>query len=100
VDGSLEVQQRTKTSGSSRVLVVPEFTRRMLIERRERLQPTSSNDLVFASTSGTPQDPDNLRRLWRRVREQAGLDWVTPHTIRKTVATLLDTKVSTKAAAS
>jgi len=34
------------------------------------------------------------------VRAEADLEWVTPHTIRKTVATLLDTKVSTKAAAS
>jgi len=38
-------------------------------------------------------------RVRRKVRADAGLDWVTPHSIRMTVATLLDTRLSTKVAA-
>ena len=72
----------------------------MLITRIDRLKPVSADHRSLPRRRGTPQDPDNLRRLWRRVRAEADLEWVTPHTIRKTVATLLDTKVSTKAAAS
>jgi integrase len=43
--------------------------------------------------------PANVRRQWRRARTDSGLEWVIPHTFRKTVATLIDRESSTKAAA-
>ena len=30
-----------------------------------------------------------MERRWRQIRKDTGLDWVTPHTFRKTVATLI-----------
>jgi len=98
-ESELVVQDRPKTAGLHRVLVVPEFTRAMLVVRKSRLEPVEPSDLLFASTAGTAQDPDNVRRVLRKVRADAGLDWVTPNSIRKTVAPLLDARFSTKVAA-
>jgi integrase len=43
----------------------------------------------FASRRGTWLSPQNVRRQWRQARKDTGLEWVTPHTFRKTVATLI-----------
>ncbi|GAA3783214.1 hypothetical protein GCM10022225_84360 [Plantactinospora mayteni] len=40
-----------------------------------------------------------MRRQWRQARADAGLEWVTPHTFRKTVATLIDKEADAKSAA-
>jgi integrase len=57
------------------------------------------NDAIFASRRGTWQSPNNVRRQWRQARADTGLEWVTPHTFRKTVATLIDKEADTKSAA-
>lgn len=44
---------------------------------------------VFPSRSNTWRSPHNVRRQWREVRGEE-FAWVTPHTFRKTVATLVD----------
>jgi integrase len=41
----------------------------------------------------------NIERRWRQVRKDTGLDWVTPHTFRKTVATLIAERVDAETAA-
>jgi integrase len=56
-------------------------------------------DAIFASRRGTWMSPHNLRRQWRRARADTGLEWVTPHTFRKTVATLIDKEADAKSAA-
>ena len=38
--------------------------------------------------------PSNVRRSVRAVREQVGLGWMTPHTWRRTYATVLDDEMS------
>jgi integrase len=38
--------------------------------------------------------PSNVRRSVRRARAEVGLDWMTPHTWRRTYATILDDEVS------
>jgi integrase len=43
--------------------------------------------------------PHNVRRQWRQARADTGLEWVTPHTFRKTVATLIDKEADAKSAA-
>jgi integrase-like protein len=40
----------------------------------------------------------NVRRQWRQARTDTGLEWVKPHTFRKTVATLIDKEADTAAA--
>lgn len=57
------------------------------------------HDVVFPSAVGTLRSPHNFRRQWRAARESCGFEWVTPHTYRKTVATLLDRERGTKDAA-
>ncbi|MGL6236348.1 MAG: site-specific integrase [Segniliparus sp.] len=55
------------------------------IEKGAELLP-----LVFPAKNGSLRDPNNTHRQWRRVRVALGLDWVVPHTFRKTVATSLE----------
>ncbi|NKV37985.1 tyrosine-type recombinase/integrase [Rhodococcus hoagii] len=49
-----------------------------------------SGPMVFPSKVGTLRDPDTVQRQWRQVRAALDLEWVTTHTFRKTVATILD----------
>ncbi len=53
---------------------------------------------VFASAGrdGTPtyRWPSNVRRNVRAVREDVGLTWMTPHTWRRTYATILDDEMT------
>lgn len=56
-------------------------------------------DAVFPSAAGTWRDPGNVRKVWRIVRGKAGLDWVTPHSLRRTVATLLHAEADLATAA-
>ncbi|GGJ96998.1 hypothetical protein GCM10010123_28730 [Pilimelia anulata] len=65
---------------------------------RERVDPVG-HDAIFASRKGTWLSPQNVRRQWRQARADAGLAWVTPHTFRKTVATLIDKDANAKKAA-
>ena len=53
--------------------------------------PAGSQSLgcVFPSAVGTLRDPNNFRKQWCTAREELGFGWVTPHTFRKTVGTLL-----------
>lgn len=74
----------TKTAAGERVLPLPRFAVVML-ERRERRGP-----MLFESRAGTLRDPDTVQGQWRQVRSALGLDWVTSHTFRKSVATILD----------
>jgi len=39
-----------------------------------------------------------VERRWRQIRKDTGLDWVTPHTFRKTVATLISERVNAETA--
>ena len=57
------------------------------------------HDAIFASRRGTWMSPQNVRRQWRQARADTGLEWVTPHTFRKTVATLIDKEADTDSAA-
>ncbi|GIF05321.1 hypothetical protein Asi03nite_28590 [Actinoplanes siamensis] len=43
--------------------------------------------------------PQNVRRQWRQARAEAGLEWVKPHTFRKTVATLIGNEAEADRAA-
>lgn len=47
---------------------------------------------------GTWQQVNNVERRWRQIRQDTGLDWVTPHTFRKTVATLISERVNAETA--
>ena len=44
----------------------------------------------FLSSVGTLRDPDGVIPQWRRVRDELGYEWVTGHTSRRTLATVID----------
>ena len=67
--------------------IAAEALRRKAAERE--LLPES--EAVFPSEVGTWRNPSAYRVHFRQVRRIAELDWVTPKTIRKTVATTIYT---------
>lgn len=86
-----------KTDSGVRTLALPRFAVAML-RRRQREQDPNDLDAVFVTRNGTWHQVVNMERRWRRVRESAGLEWVTPHILRKTVATLISERVDAEAA--
>jgi integrase len=90
-------QEWTKTDAGFRIVILPKFASNTLLGRL-KTTVTNSLDAVFATRKGTWLSPNNVRRQWRQARTDTGLEWVTPHTFRKTVATLLDNEGKTKEA--
>jgi integrase len=91
-------QPWTKSDAGDRMVVLPGFAVGMLLARK-LVAADNSNDAIFASRRGTWLSPNNVRRQWRQARADTDLAWVTPHTFRKTVATLIDKEADTKSAA-
>ena len=79
-------QDHPKTSSSRRTLLLPDFGLAVLL-RRSVTGPNS--DLVFPSLKGTVRDPATVRKTLKLALAGTGLEWVTPHTFRRTVATLV-----------
>lgn len=78
----------TKTK-SDRTLPLPDFAINMLMARRVAAV-SNIYDAVFPGQTGMLRDPSAVSKQWRRIRTKLKLDWVTSHTFRKTVATLID----------
>lgn len=80
-----------KTDGSARDIALPEWAVNMLRERAEQLGEVNPNKPIFVNTKGGYLNASNVyNRTWAPFRNRAGYEWVTFHTLRKTVATLLD----------
>ena len=83
-------QVHPKTTKSTRTVSVPSFAAEVL---RERLVVVASEDpehLIFFSRNHTPLTTNNVRRRLRNILSEAGIEGVTPHSFRRTVATVLD----------
>lgn len=91
-------QEWTKSDAGYRTLVLPRFTVEILRARKD-IAADQPQDAVFASRRGTWLSPHNVRRQWREARADTGLEWVTPHTLRKTVATAIARVADSKSAA-
>jgi integrase len=91
-------QNWTKSDAGYRTTVLPRFAVAMLMARK-LTAPDNPIDAIFPTRRGTWMSPNNVRRQWRQARADTGLEWVTPHTFRKTVATLIDKEANTKSAA-
>jgi integrase len=96
----------TKTDAGIRGLVLPRWCIDMLKERQ--VLNTSAGNVhslevspVFpAIRTGGIRDPRNVARDLRRSLDGTGFEWVSAHTFRKTVATLMDEAgLSSRAAA-
>jgi integrase len=86
-----------KSDSSVRTVVLPDFAIAVLRRRRAAARE-HPNDAVFPTRNGTWQQVNNVERRWRQIRKDTGLDWVTPHTFRKTVATLISERVDAETA--
>jgi integrase len=87
-----------KSEAGRRTMMLPAFASAVLLDRRVNSR-SNLNDAVFATRNGTWVSAHNVRRQWRAIREGTGLDWVTPHTFRKTVATMVESELGSKVAA-
>ncbi|MFZ5848381.1 MAG: tyrosine-type recombinase/integrase [Actinomycetota bacterium] len=86
-----------KSDASVRTVVLPDFAIAVL-KRRQAAARRNPNDAVFPTRNGTWQQVNNVERRWRQIRKDTDLDWVTPHTFRKTVATLISERVNAEIA--
>lgn len=87
-----------KSATSRRVITLPAFTETALRAQVARGVP-SREGLVFPSRTGGALMKNNVRRSLRAAREYVAhekdgdpreFDWVTPHTFRRTVATMIE----------
>lgn len=78
-----------KSESGLRTVPLPQFAIDCLKARRERPY-VGEQKTIFASTTGTLRDPNNMRKQWRKVRDELGFPEVTAYSFRKTVATLID----------
>lgn len=83
-------QPHPKTQKSTRTVSVPSFTAAVLRARLATLVSDEPDHLIFFSRNGTPLTTNNVRRRLRAVLEEAGIHGVTPHSFRRTVATVID----------
>lgn len=91
-------KSKPKTDASQRTITLPPFAVDVLMRRRID-QPSNHYNAVFATRNGTWHQVGNIERRWRTIRADTGFEWVTPHTFRKTVATLIDRLVDSTTAA-
>lgn len=91
LDGGKVLIRGTKTSGSTRVVTLPDWLATTLRDRAERF---GAEGVVFHSPGTSdrtkPRDQRNLMRAIRKILDAAGHPWATPHTFRRTVASLID----------
>jgi integrase len=100
--GGVRIQDHPKSQHGIRRLAMPDFLVEQLMMRRDRqLKSKGPNplSLVFPSSTGTPIDPNNVGKLWRKVADLAGYDWVTLKTFRKATATRIARTMGPEAAA-
>lgn len=84
----LVIQEHTKAKDVRR-LALPQFAVDVLTRTLQDHEPNEW-DVVFTSSVGTLMDPRNLGHAWTKTFAKSEFDWVTPKTLRKTVATLID----------
>ena len=83
-------QDHPKTARSVRVVALPTFTSDAVRRRLATSDILLPDELLFQSRDGTPLTTTNVRRQLRHVLGDAGIDGVTPHLFRRTVATAVN----------
>jgi integrase len=94
-------QAHPKTHESNRVIAVPQFAADVIRQRLALIDPDDAEHLLFFSRKGTPLTPYNVRRTFRGILRNAGLEdlEISPHSFRRTGATLLANELGIQAAA-
>lgn len=96
MDGKLQLVE-TKTASSIRTLVLPEFAsaalkRHRVLQAEEKLLAGAEwqdSGLIFTSRVGTPMDPDNVTKNFKRSLKKAGLRDQRFHDLRHCAATMM-----------
>ncbi len=86
---AIGLEERTKTAAGWRVIAVPQDVVD-IIRRRKEAGTVNRDGVIFPSPIGRLRDSSNTAGDLRRAFDRAGYPWVSSHTFRKTVATLLD----------
>ncbi|GGK87566.1 putative phage integrase [Salinibacterium xinjiangense] len=84
-----------KTASGFRTLSLPDHAAAILKRRRA----SAKSEWVFATKAGAPRAPQNIHRTFREIVKDTELQWVTPHVLRKTVATRIARLFGDEAAA-
>ena len=92
-------QDHGKSSKSRRSVSVPSYTAEAVRQRLVVIADEDPDHLLFFSRNHTPLTTNNVRRRLRAILEQAGIIGVTPHSFRRTVATVLDRAAGAELAA-
>jgi integrase len=91
-------QDHPKTSKSDRTVAVPSFAADAIRQRLVAVAGQPDEALLFVSRNGTPLTTNNVRRRLRAALDAVGIEGVTPHAFRRTVATVLDRDGGTRLA--
>ena len=83
-------QEHPKTAQSRRTNELPRFAAHAVQRRLRALNTIDPDALLFCSRGGTPLTTNNVRRQLRHVMGIAGIEGVTPHKFRRTVATTIN----------
>lgn len=83
-------QDHPKTARSRRTIQLPGFAVTAVQRRLRELNTIDPDALLFCSREGTPLTTNNVRRQLRHVMNLAGIEGVTPHKFRRTVATTIN----------
>lgn len=92
-------QDHPKTAKSRRTVAIPSFAAEAVRRRLAQLEDSSPDALLFCSREGTPLTTNNVRRQFRRALDLAGISGVTPHMLRRTVATAINEQAGVDLAA-
>ena len=92
-------QDHPKTARSRRTVALPSFAAEAVRRRLTQMDDRSLDALLFSSREGTPLMPNNLRRQMRSAMKAAGITGVTPHMLRRTVATAINEQATIELAA-
>jgi integrase len=93
--GLLRLASTKSGERGERLIPLPEWAMAMLRRRRELIGP--SVEAVFPDSLGGWRDPSNVLKVWRAIRDDAEIEGLVTHTLRKTVASFLDdAQVSTR----
>jgi integrase len=82
-------EDEAKSAAGLRTVALSPFAVEALKARRS-LPFLGDRPMIFPSTAGGWRDPDNFGKQWRKARTDLGVEEVTSHSFRKTVATVLD----------
>jgi integrase len=92
-------QDHPKTAKSRRTVALPEFAAEAVRLRLARRDDASLDALLFCNREGGPLTTNNVRRQLRHVLDLAGIEGVTPHMFRRTVATAISNEAGVDLAA-